>query len=187
MIEGIILDKNNLPLNSVVVELKNESFQTLLSTKSDSNGYFVFKENSGTYAYLTAVKEYAIEYLEYWCRNINLANDAHFDIVIDKLEIYNLMAFDDEGSITIDFRPMSLIKYLNQESNICPIITKIEVYIDGVEAHIISQSKDIEKYDDYEFDNIKLKVINSDKRGWEKIDVKIFDVDGYIGMASLLK
>ena len=97
------------------------------------------------------------------------------------------MAFDDESSITINFRPMSLVKYLKQESNICPNITKIEVYIDGVEAQIISQSKAIEKYDDYKFDNIELKVINSDKHGWKKIDVRIFDVDGYIGMASLLK
>ena len=41
MIKGLVCDKNNKALSDVTVELKNEKFETVVSSKTDVNGRFV--------------------------------------------------------------------------------------------------------------------------------------------------
>ncbi len=184
MIEGNVKDKNNGLLSGVLVELKDDSFNTIISKLTDKNGYFRIENNNETYAYLTAVKEYSLNYLEYWCRNINL-NNVYLNIVIDKLEIYNLQVFDNDDFLIITFRPMSLIKYQNKESNLCPDISNIEVFVDGNKTDIMNQSIIKEVVDSYTFDNIRIKITKG--ICWNKIDVKIYDNDDHVGMASFIK
>ena len=98
------------------------------------------------------------------------------------------MLNNDDSYINLSFRPMSLIKYINKEDNICPNISSIEVNIDGKKVAIESIEKKDEIYDSYRFDNVILK-IKKDINNFnycKKIDVKIIDIDGYIGMASII-
>ena len=60
---------------------------------------------------------------------------------------------------------MSLIKYQNKESNLCPDISNIEVFVDGNKTDIMNQSIIKEVVDSYTF------------------DVKIYDNDDHVGMA----
>ncbi len=86
------------------------------------------------YPYLTAVKDYAEEYLEYWCRNIKGDADIELNIRIDKLEVYGTNAFVIGGgydSVLVYFRPMSLIKFKNGEENIlkCNVFFLIKYHV----------------------------------------------------------
>ncbi len=70
-------------------------------------------------AILTAVKDYAVHYLEYWCQNISLESPMTLDVSFDQLEIYGLHAFMVKGggnSLMVYFRPMSLSKFLQRMS-----------------------------------------------------------------------
>ena len=62
-LSGMIKDKNGSGLNHVTVEVKNSQFQTLYSTESDGSGYYALDVPANRYSFITAVKEYAVNYL----------------------------------------------------------------------------------------------------------------------------
>lgn len=193
MIKGIVCDKNSKVLSDVIVELKNEKFETVVSGKTDINGRFVIETDKDTYSYLIAVKEYRTEYLEYWCRNIRSDDESELNIRIDKLEVYGINAFVIGGaydSIMVYFRPMSLVKFLNKEENICPDIVDIRVLIDEECAKVIEKNVVKESIGDGLMDAYLIQIKKSGgsvSSLWKSIEIEIEDKDGNIGIAKIYK
>ena len=110
ILEGYVSNKNNMPIAGASVEIKGDDFVTIYHTESAENGYYQFDIPSGHYPFLIAVKDYAVNYLEYWCQNIQLQQNMSLNVSFDKLEIYGLHVFTVKGggnSIMAYFRPMS--------------------------------------------------------------------------------
>ena len=196
MIKGIVRDKYNNPVEGVDIEFKDNSFNSLLFALTDKNGEFLIKEDI-KYSFVAVCKEYKEKYLEYWLTNKN-CKDCELEIVMDVLEVYGLNAFNVDGaydSTMIYFRPMSLIKVRNNEPNIAPNIKDIFVTIDGVESKVISTNIVNENIGQELFgrDTLDAYLIQAKKNdgskcsSWSKIDVKIVDIDGNVGMASLIR
>lgn len=180
MIEGYVKDINDNPINLAIIELKNEKFNTIIKSETNSLGYFKIDNDCESFKYLIAVKDYSINYLEYWCTNP--LNDELLDIKIGKLEIYNLRFKIDEY-LNIVFRPMSLEKYLLKENNICPDIKKLNIYIDEILVEPLSFElikEDIGNNNYMDAYAIKLK-----KQDFSKINVCIKDYKNNIGMATI--
>ena len=97
-LSGTIRDKNGNALDNVLVEIKNTKFQTLYSAESNNDGSYALDIPADRYPFVTAVKEYGVNYLEYWCHNIDLSTDKRLDITIDSLELYGLHVFAVEGA-----------------------------------------------------------------------------------------
>lgn len=107
-LSGVARDKNGNALSNVIVEVKDLDFQTLYRTNSNHNGYYSMDLPANRYPFVTAVKEYGKNYLEYWCHNIDLLTDKKLDITLDTLEIYGLNVFAVKGgynSLMVYFRP----------------------------------------------------------------------------------
>ena len=143
MVKGTVKNKNNEPLEQVKVELKDRNFDTKIMCETDANGYFEFKEQGGVYPFLTAVKEYNENYLEFWGLHVDLSKDITFDIKIGKNEIYGTNVMCVNGApypLFVFFRPMDLKKCLKGCSDITPAIAKesISVRVDGRETEIFS-------------------------------------------------
>lgn len=193
MIKGSVKNKFGVALTDVVVELKKDDFETVYSAKSDENGYFTIEGDGKVYPYLTAVKEYGTEYLEYWCRNINSSEEIELDIIIDKLEVYGLSAFTVGGgydSVMVYFRPMSLPRFKNGDANICPDINKICAMIDGKESEVLVHNIVKEYIGESEMDAYLIQIKKSDNtcsEDWKCIDIKIIDNDVNVGMAKLIR
>ena len=193
MIKGLVCDKNNKALSDVTVELKNKKFEIVVSSKTDVNGRFVIETDNDTYPYLIAVKEYRTEYLEYWCRNIRSYEEIELNIRIDKLEIYGMNAFVIGGgydSIMVYFCPMSLVKFLNEEENICPDIVDIRVWIDEECAEVIEKNVVKESVGDSLMDAYLIQIKKSGgglSSLWKSIQLETVDKDGNIGMAKIYK
>ena len=95
----------------------------------------------GQYPFLTAVKDYGANYLEYWCQNISLQADMSLNVSFDKLEIYGLHVFSVKGasnSLMVYFRPMSLPKFQQGMQDIAPDDIVIKATIDNQEMRVIN-------------------------------------------------
>lgn len=79
-IEGYVTDKNKAPIANALIEVKGENFVTLFSTESNEDGYYILDIPTGKYPFLTAVKDYGVNFLEYWCQNISLQTDMSLDL-----------------------------------------------------------------------------------------------------------
>lgn len=193
-ISGIIKDKQGNILPMVSVELKNEDFQTIHSAITDEHGCFVMTVPDAVYPYLTAVKDYAINYLEYWCHNIPAFDCLDLDIEIDKLEIYGINAFEVKGAaktLSIWFRPMSLCKFQAQEKEIAP-----DFDIDGITVKINEQQSEVvvvNRVNEYIGMEgcvtaylIQAK-LPQDVKNWNRVDLRLKDMDGHIGAATLFR
>ena len=92
-IEGYVTDKNKSPIANALVEVKGENFVTLFSTESKEDGRYVLDIPAGQYPFLTAVKDYGVNYLEYWCQNISLHANMSLDVSFDKLDIIQCIQY----------------------------------------------------------------------------------------------
>ena len=122
-IRGVVTDKRGAAPEGATVGLKNSRFEDMFATTTDKNGEYLLEADSGYYPFLYAVKEYADNFLEYWCQNIALADDMVINALIDRLEVYGLHCFVIKGAypaLTIYFRPMSLAKYQAGREDIAP-------------------------------------------------------------------
>lgn len=189
ILDGYVRTPNNTPIANAVVEIKSDDFTTIYGTESNENGYYQFDIPAGQYPFLVAVKDYAIEYLEYWCQNIPLHNNMSLDVSFDTLEIYGLNAFSVKGagnSLMIYFRPMSLAKFQMGECDIAPEDITIKVLIDRKECPIILTNMVKEFAGDREMSayliQIKTDGIN---KPWNKLDIQIRDKDNHYGAASI--
>ncbi|MTI71229.1 MAG: hypothetical protein FH751_13345 [Firmicutes bacterium] len=82
--------------DSLVVGDKLGNFEISIHGNKDSIGVFE--------------KNYTKKTLESWLYNINILEDKHLDITIDKMEVYGIHMWKGQNSDYIHFIPMSLTK-----------------------------------------------------------------------------
>lgn len=187
MLQGYVCDKLGKPVPGALVELKDESFQTVLSAVTDGEGRYCLEAEKGVYPFVTAVKDYGVENLEYWCQNLDLRQDLRLDIRFDKLEIYGLHVFCVRGGMNplmVYFRPMSLTKFLAGEGDIAPDIKTIEAKLDGRQARILMRNPVKELAGDREMTAYLLQ-LEAESRNWGKLELSLWDTEGNFGMAGI--
>ncbi len=188
-IEGYVTDKNKAPIANALVEVKGETFVTLFSTKSNEDGYYVLDIPTGQYPFLTVVKDYGVNYLEYWCQNILLQADMSLDASFDQLEIYGLHVFSVKGagnSLMAYFRPMSLPKFQQGMQDIAPENITIKASIDNQEMPIINTNLVKEIAAGREMSAYLIQVETSESNmPWHKFDLQITDIDHHYGAATI--
>ncbi|MGN0312632.1 MAG: carboxypeptidase-like regulatory domain-containing protein, partial [Lachnospiraceae bacterium] len=188
-IEGYVTDKNKAPIANALIEVKGENFVTLFSTESNEDGYYILDIPTGKYSFLTAVKDYGVNFLEYWCQNISLQTDMSLDLSFDKLEIYGLHVFSVKGagnSLMAYFRPMSLPKFQQGMQDIAPDDIVIKVSIDNQEMSVINTNLVKEFAGDCELSAYLIQVETSESNmPWHKFDLQITDTDNHYGAATI--
>ena len=188
-ISGYVNDKNGLGVEGATVEIKNDDFETLYQTCSNSDGSYEIITQDGKYPFLVSVKNYGEENLEYWCQNIDLSRDIRLDIFFDKLEIYGLHVFSVKGaypSLMVYFRPMSLEKFKNGDADIAPDMRDICVEIDNSKVEIYSKNKVGEFIGDRVLTAYLLQVaLPSGQSDWKSLSVEICDENYNYGKADI--
>lgn len=189
ILEGYVTDKNKSPVANAHIEVKGEDFITLFSAESNESGYYKLDMPAGKYPFLTAVKDYGVNYLEYWCQNITLQNDMSLDVSFDKLEIYGLHVFEVKGagnSLMAYFRPMSLPKFRQGVQDIAPEDVTIKVVIDNREMPVITINSVKEFAGDREMSAFLIQVETAESNMlWHKFDLQIVDKDSNYGAATI--
>ncbi len=189
ILEGYVTDKNKSPVANAHIEVKGEDFITLFSAESNESGYYKLDMPAGKYPFLTAVKDYGVNYLEYWCQNITLQNDMSLDVSFDKLEIYGLHVFEVKGagnSLMAYFRPMSLPKFRQGVQDIAPEDITIKVVIDNREMPVITINSVKEFAGDREMSAFLIQVETTESNMlWHKFDLQIVDKDSNYGAATI--
>lgn len=193
-IQGITRDKLGNILPAVSVELKDENFQTKYTSVSDEQGRFVLTVPDAVYPFLTAVRDYAVDYLEYWAQNVPAFGSLDLDIEIDTLELYGVHAFTVKGAgkaLSIYFRPMSLHKFKAQEAEIAPDFDAngINAHINGVEAEVVTVNRVKEFIADNTYMTAYLiqAVLPEDVGEWNQVDLRLKDREGNTGAATLFE
>lgn len=189
ILDGYVTDKSKAPIANALVEIKGENFVTLYSTESNEDGYFVLDIPNGQYPFLTAVKDYGVNYLEYWCQNISLQANMSLNVSFDKLEIYGLHVFSVKGagnSLMVYFRPMSLPKFQQGIQDIAPDNIIIKATIDNQEMRIINTNMVKEFAGGRELTAYLIQVETSESNiPWHKFDLQITDADNHYGAATI--
>lgn len=189
ILEGYVTDKNKSPVANAHIEVKGEDFITLFSAESNESGYYKLDMPAGKYPFLTAVKDYGVNYLEYWCQNITLQNNMSLDVSFDKLEIYGLHVFEVKGagnSLMAYFRPMSLPKFRQGAQDIAPEDITIKVVIDNREMPVITINSVKEFAGDREMSAFLIQVETAESNMlWHKFDLQIVDKDSNYGAATI--
>lgn len=188
-IEGYATDKSKAPIANALIEVKGENFATLFSTESNEDGYYVLDIPSGQYPFLTAVKDYGVNYLEYWCQNILLQADMSLNVSFDKLELYGLHVFSVKGagnSLMAYFRPMSLPRFQQGMQDVAPEDIAIKVSIDNQEMPVININLVKEFAGGCELSAYLIQVETSENNmPWYKFDLQITDADNHYGAATI--
>lgn len=189
IIEGYVTDKYKTPVANAIIEVKSENFITLFCAESNESGYYKLDIPLGQYPFLTAVKDYAVNYLEYWCQNISLQNDMTLDLSLDKLEIYGLHVFSVKGagnSLMAYFRPMSLLKFQQGAQDIAPEDITIKVIIDNQEMPVINTNLVKEFAGGRQMSAYLIQVETTERNTlWHKFDLHIEDKDNHYGAATI--
>lgn len=191
IIRGQVRDKENRPIEGVDVSIMNWDFEQIYQTRTDAEGFYALEAPDGHYPFLTAVKDYGEKNLEYWCSQIELEGQLEISCQIDKLELYGLHVFEVKGAapaLTVYFRPMSLVKYLNQETDIAPELTEesLHCYVNGEECEVLVQNA----VKEYAPDGLLTAwLIQISRPGnlaeRNKLELLLRDRDGNLGMAGL--
>ena len=189
LLSGFITDKNQAPIANAAVELKDEHFETVYQAFSDDAGHYQLDVPPGHYPFLTAVKEYAVQYLEYWCQDIPLTKPLSLDVSFDRLEVYGLHVFPVKGAgngLMAYFRPMSLDKYQRGEKDLAPEGISVTALVDGATAPILQVSPVKEVAGGQEM-TAYLVQIQAPSGGtvWNKCELQIQDQDSNYGAAAI--
>ena len=189
ILEGYVTDKNKLPIVNALIEVKGDNYVTLFSAESDNEGYYKIDLPAGKYPFLTAVKDYGTNYLEYWCQNISLQSNVTLNMSFDKLEIYGLHVFSVKGaghSLMVYFRPMSLSKFQQGAQDIAPEEITIKAIIDNKEVPVMTANLVKEFAGEREMSAYLIQVETSKSdMPWHKFDLQITDADKHYGAATI--
>ncbi|MGB9694228.1 MAG: carboxypeptidase-like regulatory domain-containing protein [Fervidobacterium sp.] len=175
---GKVTDFANNPLQGAIVEVKNDRFEAIYKTRTNSAGEYKISVKKGLYMALVAYKDYKIKYLEYWAWNLPAYQDLHINPHIGGIEVYALNAFRPQGaypSLIIYFRPMSLKRY-----------QEFEKKKTGKKIDIIDIAPDLSK------DDIKVKINNKPVKILELNRVKeyaggVYSLIAYLAQLPLPK
>lgn len=188
ILDGYIKDKYDQPVEQAVVELKNNSFETLFTACTDTEGYYRFDIPAGYYPFFFAVKGYKESGLEYWCQDIVLDADLQLDAKIDTLEVYGLHCFTVKGAangLMVYFRPMALDKYLKGCQDIAPDDIHLQVTVDGIRCPVVNMNKVTEYAGAHPMTAWLIQVSTDKRENWHKVDVEIWDENDNYGAASV--
>ena len=141
-LRGEIKDKNDRPLHDCEIALLDEKFRELCLVKSDERGRFQIEAENRIYPYFYAVKNYGVDFLEFWGNKVDLTADFEMTVRIGKIEIYGMNCFQIKcplPTLSVYFRPMSLTRHLRKEKDIAPELEKenIRVTINGAAAEVL--------------------------------------------------
>ena len=189
LLYGTVTDKGGSALSSVLVEVKNSGFETIYSAQTDELGHYEIDLPAGLHPFVTAVRDYAETYLEYWCHNLTIRQDMELNIKIDTLEIYGLNYFRIAGAfpaLMVYFRPMSLQKFLSQTENIAPDINTMKFSADGNELSVLKVNQVEEFIGDCSLCAYLIQ-IEEPASNWNKLELEISDFDGNYGSASIFR
>ena len=186
---GCVTGKNGAPIPNASVELKDKNFETLYQTLSDERGRYQLDVPPGCYPFLTAVKEYAVQYLEYWCQDIPLTKPLSLDVSFDRLEVYGLHAFAVKGAGNgwmAYCRPMSLDKFQQGKQDLAPGGLSFTALLDGSPAPILQVSPVKEVAGEQEMTAYLIQ-IQAPSAGMvsNKCELQIQDQDGNYGAAAI--
>lgn len=188
-LRGHATDKNGAPVAHALIEVKGDDFVTLYCAQSGEDGSYEMDIPAGTYPFLAAVKDYAVNCLEYWCQNVPLQEELSLDVRFDKLEVYGLHPFFVKGggnSLMIYFRPMSLPKFLQGARDIAPEEITVRATVDGRELPVIRMNPVVETAGDVEMTAYLVQVESAGiEPSWRRLDIQIWDRDGNFGAASI--
>lgn len=188
ILDGYVTNKSGFPIEKALIEIKNESFVTIYSTESNEDGYYQFDIPARRYPFMTVVKDYAVDYLEYWCQNIPLFTDLSLNASFDTLEIYGLHVFNVKGAgngMMVYFRPMSLSKYKQGALDIAPDDILIKGNVDGKPCPVIAvnQVREFAAGRAMTAYLIQIETGEADTT-WNRFDIQITDQDGNYGAAT---
>ena len=187
ILNGYVTSNNQIPIANAVLEIKGDDFVTIYHTQSDETGYYQFDIPAGQF--LTAVKEYGVNNLEYWCQNIDLQNDLSLDVSFGKLEVYGLHVFPVKGSgngLMVYFRPMSLDKFQRGEQDIVPDGISIRVTLDETEVSVAAVNRVTEIAADRKMTAFLIQIDSANHSpSWKKLDLQITDSDNHYGAVSI--
>lgn len=188
-IYGTTKGKNGEIMAGSWVAVQNEKFETIYETVSDENGKYELELPEGHYPFLLAVRDYAVENLEYWCQNINLTKDLELNVQFGEIEIYGLHAFRVKGGfkqLMVYFRPMSLKKQQKGEQNLCPEIQKMHFWVDGQEAKALLTNHVQEQVEEGTAGAYLVQVdMTGEDYQWHRLDLEIWDDVGDYGSATV--
>lgn len=141
-LRGQIKDKNDRPLRDCEIALLDKKFRELCLVKSDEEGRFQIEAENRIYPYFYAVKNYGVDFLEFWGNHVDLTADFEMTVRIGKIEIYGMNCFQIKCPLTtlsVYFRPMSLTRHLCKEKDIAPELEKenIRVTINGAATEVL--------------------------------------------------
>lgn len=191
ILDGYVKDKCGIAIKNAIVEIKDRTFNTLYHTESNDDGYYQLDIPEGRYPFLVAVKDYAVNYLEYWCQNLPLFKNMSLDISFDQLEIYGLHAFEVKGAdngLMVYFRPMSLLKFQQGKEDIAPDDITITVTIDGKESPVIFQNRVTELADNRKLTAYLIQVgLPENTFSWKQLTVQIQNKDNHYGAATIFQ
>lgn len=191
VIWGKIINKLGEPVENATVCVMDKFFEPLYTTYTDKKGNYKLDVENKEYPYLYAVKDYAVNNLEFWCQDIDLKENIEINAIIDKLEIYALKVFKIDGAypaLMIYFRPMSLANKLQGLTDLLPDIDKFEITINDKksEVYVVNQVEEFvgngQKVKGY------LLHISIPEEGLKEfnnyLSIQIIDKDGNLGQAS---
>lgn len=148
-IRGRVSHFDGSPVDSALVEIKNDDFSTAYSTHTDSEGYYELIVKPDNYLALLSVRmdEYPRfsslpeedQKLEFWAWNFIARSDTVIDIRYDRLEIYGLNAFRIYGAApgyTIYCRPMSLGLLHAGSDDLCPAPEDLDIDVEINESPV---------------------------------------------------
>lgn len=189
LLSGFITDKNQAPIANAAVELKDEHFETVYQAFSDDAGHYQLDVPPGHYPFLTAVKDYAVHYLEYWCQDIPLIQPVSLDVILDRLEVYGLHVFPVKGAgngLMAYFRPMSLDKYQRGEKDLAPEGISVTALVDGAPASVLQVNPVQEVCPDSKMAAYLIQIQTpSGAPSWSKCELRIQDSEGHCGAAAI--
>ncbi|WP_346889934.1 carboxypeptidase-like regulatory domain-containing protein [Clostridium sp. UBA1056] len=191
VIWGKIINKLGEPVENATICVMDKFFEPLHTTYTDKKGNYKLDVENKEYPYLYAVKDYAVNNLEFWCQDIDLKENIEINAIIDKLEIYALKVFKIDGAypaLMIYFRPMSLANKLQGLTDLLPDIDKFEITINDKksEVYVVNQVEEFvgngQKVKSY------LLHISIPEEGLKEfnnyLSIQIIDKDGNLGQAS---
>lgn len=180
---GVVKDFNDNILRNADVYVKDRDGNNIYEAKTNENGYYEIEIKEKNNFSIFIVKDYAVNYLEYLGTNISIIKDIELNAKIGGLEIYGLNCFRIKGaypSLSIYFRPMSLLRYKNLDENTRSDLEKDNIKItindENVKILYVNKVKEYLPEDNLDGYLVQVSLPNNTKyEDYNKIEVEVYD------------